>query len=184
MALRVTGTKPQCSRAVNGSGRVLLEPWACFGVVLLRDSRAGSQVGAVGRELADSTVPGLKPGQGHPPRRAALPCPWLCESCSACTLTTMIHRGFLEKKTQHNNTAPKPDECVLCENGLRGGASGGGDGKVGWISTRWGQEGAQGSEVAVGTQRCSGQCSASPASSFIPAKRKESSIYPSRAGCG
>lgn len=183
MALRATGTKPQGFRAVNGSGRVLLEPWACFGVVLLRDSRAGSQVGAAGRELAGSTVPGPKPGRGHPPRWAALPCPWLCESCSACILTTMIHRGFLEEK-KTNNTPPKPDECVLYENGPRGGASGGGDGKVGWISTPWGQEGAQRSEVAVGTQRCSGQCSTSPASSFIPAKRKESSICPSRAGDG
>lgn len=130
MALRATGTKPQGFRAVNGSGRVLLEPWACFGVVLLRDSRAGGQVGAAGRELAGSTVPGPKPGQGHPPRWAALPCPWLCESCSACILTTMIHRGFLEEK-KTNNTPPKPDECALYENGPRGGASGGGDGS--WV---------------------------------------------------
>lgn len=182
MALRATGTKPQGFRAANGSVRVLLEPWACFGVVLLRDSRAGSQVGAAGRELAGSTVPGPKPGRGHPPRRAALPCPWLCESCSACILTTMIHRGFLEKKTTTTHHQSQMNAFCMRTARVEGLLEAGME--VGWISTPWGQEGAQRSEVAVGTQRCSGQCSASPASSFIPAKRKESSICPSRAGGG
>lgn len=176
MALRVTGTKPQCSRAVNGSGRVLLEPWACFGVVLLRDSRAGSQVGAVGRELTGSTVPGPKPGQGHPPRRAALPCPWLCESCSACTLTTMIHRGFLEKKnnttTQHQsqmNAFCVRTACVegLLEAGMAklGGFLPGGDRRVPraarWL---WGHRGARGSAVPL-----------LPAASFLPREKRAAS---------
>lgn len=98
VALRVAGAGCQGFKAAGASGRVLPEPWACFGAGLLGDGRAGSHVRAAGRELAGSTVPVPKLGQGRPPRRAALPCPWLCESCSACVLTTMIHRGFLEKK--------------------------------------------------------------------------------------
>lgn len=186
VALRVTGTKPQGFRAVNGSGRVLLEPWACFGVVLLRDRRAGSQVGAAGRELTGSTMPGPKLGQGHPPWRAALPFPRLCKSCSACTLTTMIHRGFLEEKKKNNTTTHHQSQMnAFCVRTARvEGLLEAGMAKLGEFLPSGDRRVPSAARWLVGTQRCLGQCSASPASSFIPAKTKESSIYPSRAGGG